>query len=97
MLNAISEQTSAFLTVSLPTKNSIGASLMSFIYFSTIAVIVSLTTNSKINSTTNTKYISKFVRAVDPNYNKTPVFDEFNIQTYEYPFGDMAREVLKLF
>ena len=37
------------------------------------------------------------MRAVDPNYNKTPVFDEFNIQTYEYPFGDMAREVLKLF
>ena len=34
---------------------------------------------------------------VDPHFNKTPVFDEFNIQTYEYPFGDMAREVLDHF
>ncbi len=33
---------------------------------------------------------------MDPNYNKTPVFDEDNIRTYEYPFGEMAREILDL-
>ena len=32
--------------------------------------------------------------SVDPNYNKTRDFDEDNIQTYEYPFGEMAREVI---
>lgn len=31
---------------------------------------------------------------MDPNYNKTPVFDEDNIRTYKYPFGEMAREIL---
>ena len=34
---------------------------------------------------------------LDPNFSKIPVFDEINIQTYEYPFGEMAREVLNHF
>lgn len=33
---------------------------------------------------------------VDKNYNKTPTFNESNIQTYQYPFGEMAREVLDM-
>ncbi|XP_046640933.1 uncharacterized protein LOC124326253 isoform X2 [Daphnia pulicaria] len=33
---------------------------------------------------------------LDPNYNKTPVFDENNIRTYEYPFGDMVRHLLDM-
>lgn len=33
---------------------------------------------------------------MDPNFNKTPIFDENNIRTYPYPFGEMAREVLDL-
>jgi hypothetical protein len=36
------------------------------------------------------------VIAVDPKYNQTPVFDENNIRTYEYPFGDMVRELLDM-
>lgn len=35
--------------------------------------------------------------AVDLHFNKTPVFDENNIREYEYPIGDMAREVLDKF
>ncbi|XP_046448567.1 uncharacterized protein LOC124197245 [Daphnia pulex] len=33
---------------------------------------------------------------LDKNYNKTPTFNESNIQTYQYPFGEMAREVLDM-
>jgi hypothetical protein len=33
---------------------------------------------------------------VDPKFNKTPVFDENNIRTYEYPFGDMVRQLLDM-
>ncbi|KAI9563498.1 hypothetical protein GHT06_010961 [Daphnia sinensis] len=33
---------------------------------------------------------------LDPNYNTTPVFDENNIRTYPYAFGEMAREVLDM-
>jgi hypothetical protein len=31
---------------------------------------------------------------VDPNYNQTPSFDEKIVQTYPYPFGEMAREMV---
>ncbi|XP_046461086.1 uncharacterized protein LOC124207589 [Daphnia pulex] len=34
---------------------------------------------------------------LDLHFNKTPVFDENNIREYEYPIGDMAREVLDKF
>jgi hypothetical protein len=34
---------------------------------------------------------------VDPYFNKTPVFNENNIREYEFPFGEMAREVLDKF
>ncbi len=37
------------------------------------------------------------MNAVDLHFNKTPVFDENNIREYEYPIGDMAREVLDKF
>ncbi|XP_046641059.1 uncharacterized protein LOC124326343 [Daphnia pulicaria] len=33
---------------------------------------------------------------MDPKYNQTPVFDENNIRTYEYPFGDMVRQLLDM-
>lgn len=32
--------------------------------------------------------------SVDPNYNQTPSFDEKIVQTYPYPFGEMAREMV---
>lgn len=37
-----------------------------------------------------------YLNLVDPNFNKTPVFNEDVIRTYPYPFGEMAREVLAI-
>jgi len=31
---------------------------------------------------------------VDPDYKKIPSFDEKNITTYKFPFGEMAREIM---
>lgn len=36
-----------------------------------------------------------FFQLVDPNYENLKEFNETNIQTYDYPFGEMAREVLE--
>ena len=32
---------------------------------------------------------------LDPSYNETKEFDEFNIMTYNYTFGFMARQIMK--
>ena len=34
------------------------------------------------------------VNVVDPRYNEIPLFNETNIKTYPYPFGEMAREIV---
>ena len=35
-----------------------------------------------------------FFSIVDKQYNKTPHFNEVNIQKYEFPFGELAREIM---
>lgn len=34
------------------------------------------------------------INVVDPRYKEIPLFDESNIKTYPYPFGELAREIV---
>lgn len=36
----------------------------------------------------------KLIPPVDPDYKKLPVFNEENIKTYKFPFGEMARDIM---